>query len=125
MLEGVNEMKNNNGTLVTELSAESFDHKVLANGLALVDFWADWCGPCRTLGPIVEKVATQNPESLDVFKVNVDDYPELAQRFEIRGIPTLLLFQDGELVERIIGVQPAAAIQGIIEGIRESRAVTA
>ena len=118
-------MENNKNTLVNELSGQSFDEKALANGLTLVDFWAEWCGPCRTLGPIVEKVAAQNPETLNVFKVNVDDYPELAQRFEIRGIPTLLLFSDGELVERIIGVQPAAAIQGIIEGIGESEAVTA
>ena len=81
----------------------------------LVDFWAEWCGPCRTLGPIVETVAGQNPDTLEVFKVNVDDHPELAQRYEIRGIPTLLLFQDGTLIERIVGVQPAAAIQAIVE----------
>lgn len=102
---------------VTELNAETFDDLVFAEGLSLVDFWAEWCGPCRTLGPIVEKVAEHNADSLRVYKVNVDDYPELAQRFEIRGIPTLLLFKDNELAERIVGVQPAAAIQGIIESI--------
>ncbi|MEM7465893.1 MAG: thioredoxin [Pseudomonadota bacterium] len=101
--------------LIADLCAENFDALALAPGLALVDFWAEWCGPCRTLGPIVETVAEQNQESLRVFKVNVDDHPELPQRYDIRGIPTLLLFQDGELVDRVVGVQPAAAIQAIVD----------
>ena len=101
--------------LVVDIGIEAFDRQVLGNGLALVDFWAEWCGPCRTLGPIVETVAAQNTDNLQVYKVNVDDHPALAQRYDIRGIPSLLLFQDGKLVERIVGVQPAAAIQGIID----------
>lgn len=108
-------MKNSNNNLVSDLSSETFDEKALGAKLALVDFWAEWCGPCRTLGPIVEKVAALNADNLKVYKVNVDDYPELAQRFNIRGIPALLLFQNGVLIERIIGVQPAAAIHGIIQ----------
>ena len=106
-------MSGNN--FVTDIGSAAFEQRVLTSGLALVDFWAEWCGPCRTLGPIVETVAAQNPDTLEVFKVNVDDHPELAQRYEIRGIPTLLLFQDGALIERIVGVQPAAAIQAIVE----------
>ncbi|MGR8949854.1 MAG: thioredoxin [Gammaproteobacteria bacterium] len=100
---------------VRELTENSFNKEVLSQGLALVDFWAEWCGPCRTLGPIVEKIATQNRGTLKVYKVNVDDHPALAQRYEVRGIPTLLLFDNDHLVERIVGVQPAAAIQGIID----------
>lgn len=102
--------------LIQDLTEDSFDQAVLSDGLVLVDFWAPWCGPCRTLGPIVETVAAKNPQHLQVYKVNVDDYPALAQRYEVRGIPTLLLFDNEELVERIVGVQPAAAIQGIIDG---------
>ena len=102
--------------LVVDIGVGAFDQQVLGHGLALVDFWAEWCGPCRTLGPIVETVAAQNADSLKVYKVNVDDHPGLAQRYEIRGIPSLLLFHDGKLVERIVGVQPAAAIQGILDG---------
>lgn len=108
-------MNNNSDNLVSDLNLETFDEKALGAELALVDFWAEWCGPCRTLGPIVDKVAALNPDNLKVYKVNVDDYPQLAQRFDIRGIPALLLFQNGKLLERIIGVQPAAAIHGIIQ----------
>ena len=100
---------------VIDIGSAAFDQQVLTSGLALVDFWAEWCGPCRTLGPIVETVASQNEDTLQVFKVNVDEHPELAQRYEIRGIPTLLLFQGGDLVDRIVGVQPAAAIQAIVD----------
>lgn len=108
-------MENNDKNLVNNLSTESFDKIVLGSKLVLVDFWAEWCGPCRTLGPIVEKVAEMGRDELDVYKVNVDDYPELAQRFDIRGIPALLLFKEGQLVERIVGVQPAAVIHGIAQ----------
>ena len=100
---------------VIDIGSAAFDQQALTSSLALVDFWAEWCGPCRTLGPIVETVASQNEDTLQVFKVNVDEHPELAQRYEIRGIPTLLLFQDGTLVDRIVGVQPAAAIQAIVD----------
>ena len=102
--------------LIQDLSENSFDQAALSQGLALVDFWAEWCGPCRTLGPIVEKLASHNQQHLKVYKVNVDDHPGLAQRYEVRGIPTLLLFDNDQLVERIVGVQPAAAIQAIIDG---------
>lgn len=70
----------------------------------LVDFWAAWCGPCRTLGPTVEAVADQYAESVRVVKLNVDENPNIAQRYGIRGIPTLILFQQGEEKERIVGV---------------------
>ena len=113
-------MEKSDKNLVKDLSAETFDKATLGAKLALVDFWAEWCGPCRTLGPIVDKVAESSKGHLNVFKVNVDDYPELAQRFEIRGIPALLLFKDGQLVERIIGVQPAAVIQGVVNEHIES-----
>lgn len=107
------ENENKNKNLVVNLTTDSFDVVALGAELALVDFWAEWCGPCRTLGPIVDKVANLSQGQISVFKVNVDDYPELAQRFDIRGIPALLLFKNGQLVERIVGVQPAAVILSI------------
>src|SRR6478672_6737775 len=70
----------------------------------LVDFWAEWCGPCRTLAPIVEAIAEQYGEAAQVFKLNVDDSPAVAQRYGIQEIPILILFQDGVEKERILGV---------------------
>lgn len=115
-------MENENRNLVVNLTTDSFDVVALGAELALVDFWAEWCGPCRTLGPIVDKVANLSQGQMNVFKVNVDDYPELAQRFDIRGIPALLLFKNGQLVERIVGVQPAAVILSIAKGYMDTHA---
>ena len=69
-----------------------------------MDFWAEWCGPCRTLAPIVETIAEQYGDAARVVKLNVDDSPAVAQRYGIHGIPTLILFQDGVEKERIVGV---------------------
>ena len=81
----------------------------------LVDFWAKWCAPCRTLAPIVEAIAEQYAESARVFKLNVDDSPAVAQRYGIRGIPTLILFQDSVEKERIIGVASQEKISRTID----------
>jgi thioredoxin 1 len=80
----------------------------------LVDFWAEWCGPCRALAPIVESVAEEYAESLRVVKLNVDEGPTVAQRYGIRGIPTLILFWKGEEKERIVGVVDQSEISRII-----------
>src|SRR5262245_17367041 len=80
----------------------------------LVDFWAEWCGPCRALAPIVEAVAEEYSESLCVVKLNVDEGPTVGQRYGIRGIPTLILFWEGEEKERIVGVVDQSEISRII-----------
>ena len=90
---------------VKQVNDGNFEQVVLQSETpVLVDFWAEWCGPCRTLAPTVEAVAEQHAKSARVVKLNVDDSPAITQRYRIQGIPTLILFQDGEEKERIIGV---------------------
>jgi len=76
----------------------------------LVDFWAPWCGPCRMVAPTVEEIAAENSSRLKVAKLNVDDNPQAANRFQVMSIPTLILFKEGQQVARMVGVQPKANI---------------
>ena len=81
----------------------------------LVDLWAPWCGPCRTVAPIVDQIAAELAGRLTVAKMNVDDNPATSARFGVRSIPTLLVFKDGREVDRIVGAQPKAAIVSRLE----------
>ncbi|MBI2996839.1 MAG: thioredoxin [Deltaproteobacteria bacterium] len=102
---------------IQEVNEGNFEQAVLqSNQPVLVDFWAEWCGPCRTLAPIVEAVAEQHADEVQVAKLNVDDNPSVVQRYHIQGIPTLILFQDGEERERIIGVVSKEEISRTIDG---------
>ena len=93
---------------------EQFEEKVKnAKGLVLVDFWAEWCGPCRQLGPILEEIDEENAD-LTVYKMNVDDAPETPSQFGIRSIPTMFLFKDGEQVDMKVGLSTHSDIQGWI-----------
>ena len=87
-----------------ELSGDNFDSTV-ASGVTLVDFWAEWCGPCRMITPILEELASEYSGKLTVAKINVDDEPELAQRFNVRSIPTIVIMKDGEVAEQIVGTR--------------------
>ncbi|MDD5218716.1 MAG: thioredoxin [Candidatus Omnitrophica bacterium] len=83
----------------------------------MVDFWAEWCGPCRMLSPVVEKLAQANQGKLVVGKFNVDENPDVPQKYGIQGIPTLLIFKDGEEVNRIVGFQSQESIQRAIDEV--------
>src|SRR4030095_14117040 len=101
---------------VKEVSDSSFKSEVLESGKpVLVDFWAPWCGPCRMLAPTVEAIAEQYSESASVVKVNVDDSPATAEAYQIRGIPTLILFSEGKEVERVVGAASKESISRMIE----------
>jgi thioredoxin 1 len=101
---------------VTKLNETNFEQVVMPSKKpVLVDFWAEWCGPCRELAPIVEAVAEQYAKSVRVIKLNVDESPNVAQRYGIQGIPTLIVFQEGEEKERIVGVVSREKISRTIE----------
>jgi thioredoxin 1 len=100
---------------VREVTDNSFQHEVLeSNKPVLVDFWAEWCGPCRMLAPTVEAVAEQYSENAAVVKLNVDDNPSTAAAYGIRGIPTLILFIGAREVERVIGATSKESISRMI-----------
>jgi len=93
------------------VSGENFDSEVLqATEPVLVDFWAEWCGPCRAVAPSVEEIATEYRGKLKVVKVDVDDAPQVATKYGVQGIPTLMVFKNGEVVERLTGGYPKAII---------------
>ena len=95
-------------------SEEAFDKLMAGDAPVLVDFWATWCGPCRMIAPIVEEIAVQYADKVIVAKVDVDEQGELAQRYRIMNIPTLLLFKGGEIVDKAIGARPKAALEQML-----------
>ena len=90
---------------IKHFKTEEFDSAVEQAPLAMVDFWADWCGPCRMAAPIIDEIAAETAGKVKVGKVNVDTDIELAQRYRIASIPTFLVFKNGELAEKAIGLQ--------------------
>ncbi len=95
-----------------ELTDQSFDQEVLnSDQPVLVDFWAEWCGPCRMVGPIVEELAGEYEGKLKVGKVDVDSNPQVSMKYNIRSIPSLLIFKNGEVVDQIVGAVPKAQLK--------------
>jgi thioredoxin 1 len=101
---------------VTHVTDSSFEKDVLQSSrLMLVDFWAEWCAPCRMLAPTIDAIAEQFAETAGVVKLNVDDNSGTAQRYGIKGIPTLILFSEGKEVERVVGATSKDSISRMIE----------
>ena len=91
---------------LTELTNETFDEEVGAADVPLiVDFWAEWCGPCRMVAPVLEQIANENVGKIRLAKLNVDDAPAVAQRFNIMSIPTIMVFMDGVMKKKIVGAK--------------------
>ena len=99
------------GERVRTVSDSSFEKEVLQSEKpVLVDFWAEWCAPCRMLSPVLDEIARENAGKLTVTKLNVDDHPDIAADYHVASIPTMAIFSGGELVKTIVGARPKAAL---------------
>lgn len=121
IMRSYNKMKNApavaESDLIEHLTAQNFAHKT-RSGIVLVDFWADWCMPCKMMAPILNEVAEATEGTATIYKLNVDEQQQVAAKYGIRNIPTMILFKDGKEVERIIGVKPK---DYIISSINKAR----
>lgn len=104
------------GNATKAVTDATFEADVLkCEGLVLVDFWADWCGPCKMIGPVLEEIAAELEGQITIAKVNVDENPESPGKYGIRSIPTLILFKDGQIVSTKVGSVPKAALHAWIK----------
>lgn len=98
------------------ISDASFQDDVLsADKPVLVDFWAEWCGPCKMIGPALEEIAEELADKVTIAKINIDDHPDAPARYNVRGIPTMILFKNGEEAQRKVGAAPKSALKGWLE----------
>lgn len=103
---------------VMEINNDNFESEVVeSKSAALLDFHAVWCGPCKTIAPLVDQLAEEFSGKVKVGKVDIDDAPELATRFQITGVPTLLFFKDGERVDQLVGPHPKNVIEAKMQAI--------
>ena len=106
------------GAATKTVTDATFDSDVLGSDKpVLVDFWAEWCGPCKMVAPVLEEIATEHGDKITVAKVNIDENPEIARRYQIMSIPTMSVFAGGEIVKSIVGAKPKAALLRDLEGI--------
>lgn len=99
---------------IVNVSDQSFNSEVESTGTVLVDFWAPWCGPCKMIAPILEELSSDLGDSVKIAKVNVDENPESASRFGVMSIPTLILFKNGQPVDKVVGLNSKDALKNMI-----------
>ncbi|NOU69911.1 thioredoxin [Paenibacillus sp. LMG 31458] len=99
---------------VKQISDATFNNEIEA-GIVLVDFWAPWCGPCKIIAPILDELSAEIGDAAKIVKINVDDNPESASKYNVMSIPTLLVFKDGQLVDQLVGVQSKEKLKAVIE----------
>ena len=103
--------------MITHITESDFDAEVTqSKGIVLVDFWAPWCGPCKMLGPVLEGLDEELGDQVAIKKVNTDENRSMLTRFDIMGIPTMILFKNGEIAETKVGAAPKSALKGWLEG---------
>jgi thioredoxin 1 len=106
--------------MATAVTEQSFEEEVLQSDKpVIVDFWAEWCGPCHAVSPVLDRIVEERGNELKLVKVNIDEQPALSQRFGVQSIPTMILFKDGEPAAAAIGAQPKPALEkalGLVEG---------
>jgi thioredoxin 1 len=100
-----------------EVTDSNFDELIKSNNIVIVDFWAEWCGPCRMVAPILDELDKFFGDQVVIGKLNVDDNPDSPEKYLIRNIPTILLFKNGELADKVVGALPKPALQAKIEAL--------
>jgi len=106
------------GSALMHVTDSDFEQQILKSEVpVLVDFWAAWCGPCRTVGPVVEELAGEYQGKVKIAKLNVDDNKQTPQKYGVKGIPTLMLFKNGAVVDQVVGAVPKSRIQDMLDKV--------
>jgi thioredoxin 1 len=103
--------------MAKEFTDANFEELLSSNKVVVADFWATWCGPCKAMGPSIDELAAQYEGQALIGKVDVEENNDLAEKYAIRSVPTLIFFKDGEMVDKVVGLQPKAAIEAKIKDL--------
>jgi thioredoxin 1 len=108
---------------LTQITDATFEQEIQSTTPVLVDFWAEWCGPCRMVAPVLEQIQAEQGEKLRIVKLNVDENPVVPQQFAVTGIPTMILFKEGKVLDRLVGFMPKPQLLGKLRPHLEGAAV--